>query len=64
MIDKYAPPVQLWSATTCARILGYRNAAAWRYAEQKAKLSPWTYHGTAAMWRVHDVRDAVKSRKV
>jgi hypothetical protein len=61
MNDKFSPPVELWSAQQCANVLGYRNVSAWKYAAQKAKLQPWTYHGTAAMWRAQDVRDAVKS---
>lgn len=64
MTDKYAPPAQMWTAAQIARLFGYKSAQAWAYHAKRAGLQPWTYHGTAAMWRAQDVRDAVKSGRV
>lgn len=57
MTDKYSTPVQMWTAAQCARFLGYKNAAQWKYLADTGKApAPVEYRGGASLWRADEVR--------
>ena len=57
MTDKYSPHVQMWTASQCARLFGYRNADAWKYAAHVGRVpKPCGFDGCAAVWSAKDVR--------
>ena len=63
-MDKYAPPREEWSAAKCARILGYRNAAALKYAvEQWLEPRPDGYGTGGHVWLADTIRAAWIARK-
>lgn len=61
MTDKFAPPIELWDAAKCARILGFRNAASFKYQVETGKLPKvWRYEGGKALWNADEIRRARK----
>ena len=59
MLDKYAPPREEWNAAKCAKVLGYRNPAAFKYAVQRGDLpQPSGYVGGSKVWLADEIRAA------
>ena len=59
-MDKYAPPKELWDAPKCARILGYKDAEAFKYHVRKGVLPPPVdFIGLVAQWDAAQLRRAV-----
>ena len=64
MVDKFAPPRQLWDAKQCARFLGFRNVDAFKYQVEIGRMpAPVEFIGNAAQWDAQQVRDAMRSKE-
>lgn len=62
MTDKFAPPIELWDAAKCARVLGYKNVDEWwRCAVRNGRFpQPVAWHGMQALWNADEVRQAAR----
>ena len=55
---------ELWDAVKCARILGFRNADAFKYQVHLGRFpAPVGFVGTAAQWDAQQVREVVAKAK-
>lgn len=61
MRDKFAPPIELWDAKKCARMLGVKNAAAFLYRVNKGVFpAPHCYDCGKAWWNALQIRAALR----
>ena len=59
MLDKYAPPVELWDAAKCARILGFKNADSFKHRVRRGDYPPPVdFIGNVAQWSAEQIRAA------
>ena len=60
MTDRFAPPIELWDAKKCARVLGCKNASAFLYRVNKGVFpAPHCYDGKA-LWNADEIRAALR----
>ena len=61
MTDRFAPPIELWDAKKCARVLNLRSVGAFKYQVQCGKLpAVWRYDGGKALWNADEIRKAAR----
>ena len=63
MTDKFAPPIDLWDAKKCARVLGLRSVGQFKYRVECGRLpAPHCHERGKVWWSADEIRAAARQR--